>query len=189
MQISIDGRRIEVTQAIRDYVEQKLEKLKKYFPFVIDIHVVLYTQKYNQVAEITINANRFTVHGVEQTNDLYASIDKVVDKIDKQLRKHKERLFKVYQRKSRKEIELELNLNVSVFDREAIEGIHPEPPVIHTERLAIKPMTVDEAALQMDLNDHDFLVYKNFQSDQINILYRRHDGHYGLIEPELEVEQ
>ncbi len=186
VQISIDGRRIEITPAIQEYLEQKLQKLKKYFPHVIDIHVVLFTQKYNQVVEITIKANRFTVHGIEKTNDLYASIDKVIEKLDKQLRKHKERLTKVHKRKSRKEKEREFNLNISVFDREEIEEIHPSPTVIHTRQFPAKPMTVDEAALQMDLNGHEFLVYRDFQSNQINVIYRRSDGHYGLIVPEME---
>lgn len=99
MQLTIDGRHIEITEAIREYVETKIRKLKKYFPYVIDVHVVLYTQKFMQVVEVTINANRFTIHGEESSSDLYASIDLVVDKLNAQLKRYKERLVDSHQRK------------------------------------------------------------------------------------------
>ncbi|MBN2329730.1 MAG: ribosome-associated translation inhibitor RaiA [Candidatus Omnitrophica bacterium] len=183
VQLSIVGRNIEVTEAIKDYVEKRLQKLKKYFPYVVDVHVVLYTQKINQTVEITILANRFTIHGEERSPDLYASIDMVIDKMDAQLKKYKERLIQKHQRQQRKEEALKLN--ISVFEREELEESNPEPEVIHTQRLAIKPMSVDEAVMQMDLINQDFLVFRNAASDGVNVLYRRKDGQYGLIEPEL----
>lgn len=183
MQLSIVGRNIEITDAIKDYVEKRLQKLKKYFPYLIDVHVVFYTQKIHQVAEITILANHLTVHGEERSQDLYASIDLVIDKMDAQLKKYKGRLIHKHQRQQRKDEQL--NLNISVYEREDIEEQKPEPQIIHTQRLAIKPMSVDEAVMQMDLIGQEFLVFRNASSDGINVLYRRKDGDYGLIEPEM----
>lgn len=185
VQLSIVGRNIDITDAIKDYVEKRLQKLKKYFPYVVDVHVVLYTQKINQVCEVTILANRFTIHGEERSGDLYASIDLVVDKLDSQLKRYKERLVDKHERQQRKEKEKELNLNISVYDRGDLEDLNPEPQVIHTQRLAIKPMSVEEAVMQMDLINQDFLVFRNDASDGINVIYRRKDGHYGLIVPEI----
>jgi len=184
VQLTIDGRHIEITEAIREYVETKLKKLKKYFPYVIDVHVVLYTQKFMQVAEVTINANRFTIHGEERSSDLYASIDLVVDKLNAQLKKYKERLVHSHQRKPRPD--KDLNLNISVLEREDIEEMKPSPQVIHTKRMAFKPMSVDEAVMQMDLIGQNFLVFRNANTLNVNVIYRRNDGHYGLIEPEVE---
>lgn len=183
VQMSIVGRNINITDAIKDYAEKRLLKLKKYFPYVIDTHVVLYTQKLNQVAEVTILANRFTIHGEERSPDLYASIDLVIEKLDAQLKKYKERLVEKHERQIRKE--KELNLNISVFEREDMEESRPEPEIIHTQRMAIKPMSVDEALMQMDLINQDFLVFINDNSQGVNVLYRRRDGHYGLIVPEM----
>lgn len=182
MQITIEGRHIEVTDAMREYVEKKLQKLKKYFPYLIYVHVVFYTQRAEQVVDVTIQANRFTIHNEEKSNDLYASIDTVVDKLEVQLKKYKERLIHNHQKQPRPD--KDLNLNISVFDRETIEESLPERQIIHTKRLAIKPMTIDEAAMQMDLIDHNFLVFRNADTQTVNVIYRRNDGHYGLIEPE-----
>jgi len=182
VQISIVGRHIDITDAIRDYVEKKLQKLKKYFPYLVDVHVVFYTQKIHQVVEVTIQASRFTIHGEEKSQDLYASVDLVIEKLDAQLKKHKERIKRKHQRKQK--IDEELNMNISFYDREEIEDMNPEPEIIHTKRLAIKPMSIDEAAMQMDLINQEFLVFRNAKSNGINVLYRRVDGNYGLIEPE-----
>lgn len=183
VQLSLVGRNIEISSPIQEYVEKRIQKLKKYFPYVIDVHVVLYTQKVEQVAEVTILANRYTIHGEERSPDMYASIDLVVDKLDAQLKKYKERLVEKHERQIRKE--KELNLNISVYEREDIEESRPEPEIIHTQRMAIKPMSVDEAVMQMDLINQDFLVFINDASQGVNVLYRRKDGHYGLIVPEL----
>jgi len=182
MQISIVGRRVEITDAIRDYVEKRLAKLKKYFPNTVDVHVVLFTQKIKQAVEITINADGFVIHGEEASEDLYTSIDLLMDKLDAQLRKHKERM-KLHRRKGPRP-DKNLNLNISVFEREDLEDMNPSPGVIHTKQLVIKPMSVDEAVLQMDLIGQDFLVFLDATSQRMNVLYRRKDGNYGLIEPD-----
>jgi len=182
VQLSIVGRRVEVTDAIREYLEKRLMKLKKYFPRMIDVHVILYTQKINQVAEVTVKANGLVIHGEEKSEDLYASIDKVVDKLDAQLRKHKERLVDHQSKKSKDD--RGLNLNISVFEKDDIEGMRPSPQVIHTKKFTIKPMSVDEAAMQMDLISQEFLVFKNSANERLNVIYRLKDGNYGLIEPD-----
>lgn len=189
MQVSIVGRHVELTDELQDYAAKRLEKLKKYFPNgPVDVHVVFYTQKYMQFAEATIMGNGFTVHAEESSETLYSSIDLLVDKLDEQLRRHKERVVKRHQKQKEAQLTREqfLNLNYSVFYGEELEQAEGIPQVIHTKRLAIKPMSVDEALLQMDLVGQDFLVFRNGESQKINVLYRRKDGNYGLIEPEDE---
>ncbi len=182
MKFSIVGRNVEITGAIQDYIEKRLTKLKKYFQRVVDVHVVLFTQKYNQGVEITINASGIAIHGQEITEDLYASVDKVIDKLDAQLRKHKERIKEHHKKEPRPD--KDLNLNISIYEPEEVEEMNPVPKVLHTNRFAIKPMSVDEAVMQMDLINHEFLVFKNSLSEKVNVLYRRNDGNYGLIEPD-----
>ncbi len=182
MHFTIDGRNVEITDAIQDYVEKRLMKLKKYFPRAVDVHVVLFTQKFNQGVEVTINASGLAIHGEEISEDLYASIDKVVDKLGVQLRKHKEKLKEHHKKEPRPD--KDLNLNVSIYEPEMVEEPNPVPKVLHTQRFALKPMSVDEAAMQMDLINQEFLVFRNSQSNTVNVLYRRKDGNYGLIEPE-----
>ncbi len=183
MELSIVGRNVEITDTLRDYIEKRLKKLKKYFPRLIDVHVVLFTQKINQGVEVTVQANGITIHGEEKSEDMYASIDKVVDKLDAQLRKHKERLVDHHHKKS--DPNSFLNLNVSFFDKSDIEEQNPAPRVTHTRKFSLKPMSVDEAVMQMDLIDQEFLVFRNSQENRINVLYRLKDGNYGLVEPEL----
>ena len=187
MQVTIVGRHVEITDAIKEYVEKRLQKLKKYFPMVMDVHVILYTQKYYQVVDVTIQASGLTVHGEEKSKDLYASIDMVIDKLDSQLKKHKERLVRHHQKKKRPGKDVDLPLNISVFEKDVFETLE-EPgsvlPLIHSNRMIIKPMHIQEAVMQMDFVSEDFLVFMDENSEKIKILYRRKDGDYGLIEPE-----
>ncbi|MDX9754001.1 MAG: ribosome-associated translation inhibitor RaiA [bacterium] len=186
MQVSIVGRHVEITDAIQDYLQKRLQKLKKYFPMVMDVHVILYTQKFLQGADITIQASGLTLHGEEKSKDLYASIDMVIDKLDTQLKKHHDRIVRHHQKKKRPDKEA-LGLNISVFDRNSFELLEEpgtELPVIHTNRLTIKPMHVEEAMMQMDLVNEDFLIFMDISTNKIKVLYRRKDGDYGLVEPE-----
>lgn len=186
MQVSIVGRHVEITDAIQDYVQKRLQKLKKYFPMVMDAHIILYTQKFLQGADITIQASGLTLHGEEKSKDLYASIDMVINKLDVQLKKHHDRIVRHHQKKKRPD-KAALGLNISVFERDSFESLE-EPgsdiPVIHSNRITIKPMHVEEAMLQMDLVNEDFLIFMDESTEKMKVLYRRKDGDYGLIEPE-----
>lgn len=185
MDVRISGKNIEITDAIRDYVEKRLNRLDKYLSKVVDAHVTLYVEKIEHVAVVTIQKSRLTVHGEERGEDLYACIDKVVDKLVTQLRRHKDRIKNHNSRRrdrSRDE-EVDLNLQVDVLHGGDVDGASDEPRIIHTDRFALKPMSADEAVLQMDLMNQDFLVFSNTASQSVNVIYRRKDGHYGLIAP------
>jgi len=182
MTISIVGRHIDVSGETRDYAEKRLEKLKKYFPHgPVDVHVVCFKQKFLDCCEVTMIGNGVTAHAEERSESLEASIDLVVDKLDAQLRKHKERIIKNKQKQL--DHDRKLDLNISYFERDDIERSDGEPKVVHTKKLAFKPMSVDEAAMQMDLIGNEFLMFENAQSKRINVIYRMKDGDYGLIEP------
>lgn len=186
MQISITGRHVDLSDSLRAHVEKRLEGLQRYFDGVIRAHVVFCVEKSRHVAEITIQANNVTLHAEDETADLYASIDGAADKIEKQLKRHKDRLRSHRTRSNRRSENL--NLAIEILDSEDMAALSPTPRVIRSKRLAVKPMGIDEATLQMDLFNKDFIVFLNARSGRLNVLYRRSDGTYGLIEPYVEEE-
>lgn len=176
MQISTTFRHMEQSDALKSYAEEKLERIRKYIDEPIVAQVYLTVEKIRHIVEITINAKGVTTKASEATSDMYAAIDSVVDKIERQLRRYKERL------KDHKPMEApERQVQKSIIAAENIE-LSKEPVVIKTKTISIKPMSVDEAVMQMDLLHKDFLVFTDAGSDSINVIYRRRDGNYGLIE-------
>lgn len=172
MQIFLTGRNLEVTEALRRYAEEKVGRLQKYLEKITSAHIVLSLQKYRQIAEVTLRVRDLTIRGEESTEDLYSSIDLVVEKLERQLQKYKGKLVSQGNRSERTQ--------GTVTSPEEDE----EPQVVKTKRFAMKPMSLNEAILQMDLLGHNFYVFRNAYSDEVNVLYRRSEGNYGLIEPE-----
>lgn len=172
MQIFLTGRNLEVTEALRRYAEEKVGRLQKYLEKITSAHIVLSVQKYRQIAEVTLRVRDLTIRGEESTNDLYSSIDLVVEKVERQLQRYKGKILNHANRSGRAQ--------GPVGSPETDEG----PRVVKTKRFAIKPMSLDEAILQMDLLGHSFYVFRNAQSDEVNVVYRRREDTYGLIEPE-----
>ena len=172
MQIFLTGRNLEVTEALRRYAEEKVGRLHKYLEKITSAHIVLSVQKYRQIAEVTLRVRDLTIRGEESTTDLYSSIDLVVEKVERQLQRYKGKILNHASRSGRSQD--------SAGSLEADEG----PRVVKTKRFAIKPMSLDEAILQMDLLGHSFYVFRNAQSDEVNVVYRRREDTYGLIEPE-----
>jgi putative sigma-54 modulation protein len=178
MQITTTFRHLEQSDALKTYVEEKLDRVKKYIDEPIVAQAYLTVEKIRHIAEITLTAKGITIKASEATNDMYASIDAVVDKIERQLRRYKERLkghkpaSEVRPREARK----------TIVQAESLEQ-QQSPVVIRSEPISIKPMSVDEAVMQMDLMHKEFLVFTDASSENLNVLYRRKDGNYGLIEP------
>lgn len=172
MQILLTGRNLVVTPAIRRYAEEKVGRLQRYLEHITSAHIVLSVEKYRQIAEVTLRVRDLTIRGEESTTDLYSSIDLVVEKLERQLQKYKGKILDHAGRGGR-----------GVGGETSGLG-EMTPPVVKTKRFAIKPATLEEAILQMDLLGHSFFVFRNAQTDEINVLYRRRDGDYGLIEPE-----
>ncbi len=185
MDIQITGKNIDVTDAIREYVQKRMDKLDKYLSKVLDAHVTLFVEKIDHVVVVTIRKRRLTLHAEERSEDLYASIDKAVEKLETQLRRHKDRIKKHNSRTRTPDFETaaDLNLHIDILDGTDLLDVQEEPRVIRTERFALKPMSVDEAALQMDLMNQDFLVFSNQKTGNVNVIYQRKDGNYGLIVP------
>ncbi len=179
MQIATTFRHMESSEALKSYVEEKLERVQKYIDEPVVAQVFLTVEKIRHIAEITITAKGITIKASEETNDMYASVDAVLDKIERQLRRYKE---KIKEHKPSSE-DLDRKVRKSVVEAESL-GQKEEPVIIKTNTFSIKPMSVEEAVMQMDLLHKDFLVFTDAISEDINVIYRRKDGNYGLIEPQ-----
>lgn len=179
MKIELTARNLDISDELRSHVEKKLAKVEKYFEKRIPAQVVLKAEKDRQIAEITLPVDGMVVRGEEATDDIYASVNLAVDKIERQLDKYRAR----FQRRKREG-------RASVRTLASAEAVAPaagdadEPRIMRTKRFSMKPMHVDEAILQMNLLGHDFYLFRSSETEQVSAVYRRRDGNYGLIEPE-----
>ncbi len=173
MEINLRGEKITVTDAIREYVTEKFERLNKYFenPEEIKAYVNVKVENLEQIIEVTIPTTKFTLRAEERHNDLYAAIDLVVDKLERQIRKNKTRIKKQY-----KVNDIELNLDFEVEKTE-----EEDKKIVKRKDIEMKPMDEEEAILQSELLDHDFFVFKNVNEECVSVLYKRKDGKYGII--------
>ena len=173
MKFNIHGKKIDVTESIKSYIEEKIGRLDKYFenPDNVTATALIKLRGKDQVVEITINANKFILRGEESHKDLYASIDKVSDKIERQIRKNKTRLKK----KTVKDVSRDF-----VLDFEEPE--ENDNVIVKRKTIQNKPMSEEEAILQMELLGHEFFAYKNEETNEVNIIYKRKDGDYGILE-------
>lgn len=184
MDIVIHGRNVEVTPRLRSYVERKVERLDRYMPNISEIRVDLAEERANrmgknQIAQITVKHQRGTIlRAEERTNDVFAAVDTVVDKIYRQIER-----FKGKQRRRGDELNEEFaGYETAVqLDEEDLEP----GTVIRRKHFSIEPMHEEEAIEQMELLGHDFYVFVNAGTGGVNVMYRRRDGNYGLLEPEI----
>ena len=199
--IQVTGRHVSVTEAMKDYCRRKLACLHLDYPKIIEAQVILDVQKYRHTAEVILHcSNHITLEASSQSEDMYASIDQVLDKIARQMRKYKTRLMQRH--RPRKHGVRHLEEQVLRWEWLASLEESPErngvaepvveaeapveesgPTVIHTEKYPIKPMFIDEAVLQMEMSTKQFLVFLNAKTEKVNVLYRRKNGDFGLIEP------
>jgi putative sigma-54 modulation protein len=181
MEISVTGRHVEATPAIKDYAAKKLEHIGIDFPRILSAHFILDVEKFRHIAELVIQCgNHITIEAREISEDLYASIDKVVDKVARQMRKYK---TKMQNHRPRKAEMFHVDEHVLTHDLQEEQGQHR---VVRTERFAVKPMFIDEAVLQMEMSEgYQFLVFLNADTEKVNVLYRRRNGDFGLIQPTL----
>ena len=179
MQVSVTFRKIDASDTLRNYAEGKLYRIKKFVEDPIEAHVVLSVEKFRHIAEVSINANGLRINGQEETGDMYSAIDMVVDKVEAQIKKNREKLKKRKRDGGSKPLVMTMN----ILAGESFEEDR-EPQIIKTKQIYAKPMDVDEAVMQMDLANSEFLVFTNANTQNINVIYRRKDGNYGLIEPE-----
>jgi len=184
MLIQVKGKNIEVTDALRNYVEKKLQKLEKYFHDIREASVILSVQRGMHMVEVQLEGDGILLRGEERRGtDMYGSIDQVVEKLEIRVKKFKGKLYgKTTETGPREKVALkEQKLTEAFGPAEDIEPVFPE--IIRTKRFAMKPMTPEEAAQQMELLHHTFFVFRNSDTEDVNVVYKREDGGYGLIEP------
>ena len=168
------GKNIEVTEGLRTAVEDKFGKLSRYFTEDTEIHVTFSIEKELQKIEVTIPMKGNIVRAEEESEDMYASIDLVEAVLERQLRKYKNKI--VDQKQSA------MALSQVFLDEET--GEEDEIKIVRSKRFAMKPMDIEEACVQMGLLGHDFFVFRNAETDEVNVVYKRKGNTYGLIEPE-----
>lgn len=176
MKMNYAGKNMEVTEALKDVTEKKLSKLDKYFQKDIVGNVTFSTEKNRKIIEVTINLPGTILRAEEASDDMYASIDKTVDILERQIRKYKTRLQKRF--KNNETIRFENVIPLPVEDESS------RPKLVKKKSFGLKPMSSEEAILQMELLRHNFFVYMDDESENISVVYKRKDGNYGLIEPE-----
>ncbi|WP_027364974.1 ribosome hibernation-promoting factor, HPF/YfiA family [Desulfotruncus alcoholivorax] len=174
MKVLVRGRNVDVTNALKEYVEKRVGKLTKYLDDIEEATVILVVEGDSHKVEVTVPFNGMILRGEEATGDMYGSIDLVVDKLEKQIERYK---GKINRRRVQNDVKMPVDNNKHAVEDEG-------PSVVKTKRFAVKPMPVEEAVLQMNLLGHSFFVFSNAETEQVNVVYKRKDGNYGLIEPE-----
>lgn len=196
MQLIVKGRNIEVNDRIRDYVEKKVGKLERYLPDIVEVRVELAEQKSRKasqrhVSQVTVRSDGTLLRAEERSGDIFSSIDAVTDKIHRQIHRYKGKRRRKIERQQVAAVmaeEVELmggdevveGLAEEIEDAEFFEGA-----IVRTKRFQMVPMDEEEAIEQMELLGHDFFVFFNVNEAAVNVLYRRGDGNYGLLQPEL----
>ena len=175
MQTSVTFKNIDSSENLRTYVSDKLDRFDKYLYNPAEASVVLSVEKFRHIAEINIKGDRLNINGKEETEDMYSAIDVVLDKLEKQIKKSKEKLS---EKRSGAKFRGRDGIPADSFQNEE-EFVKQ----VKIQNIEYKPMDVDEAVMQMELVDDSFLVFTNARDSQINVLYRRKDGHFGLIQP------
>ena len=176
MQYIISGKNIDVTEGLKEAIYEKIGKLERYFTPETEVHVTLSVEKERQKIEVTIPVKGNIIRSEQVSSDMYVSIDLVEEVIERQLKKYKNKIIDKHQ-------------NEAAFAKEFIDNDY-EPTddvkIIRTKRFGIKPMDPEEACVQMELLGHNFYVFFNSETEEVNVVYKRKGNTYGLIEPELD---
>ena len=174
MNITISGKNMDITPSLREAIQEKLGKLDRYFTPDTDVHVTLSVEKERQKVEVTIPLKGNIIRSEQVSSDMYVSIDLVEEIIERQIKKYKNKL-------------MAHNKSQAVFSQAFVEDNTYEEEainIIRTKRFAVKPMDPEEACVQMELLGHNFFVFRNAETDEVNVVYKRKGNTYGLIEPE-----
>jgi putative sigma-54 modulation protein len=181
MQVSVTFRHMEATDALKSFASDKVSRIEKYIHTPTDAHVVLSVEKHMHRAEINVTANGIRIRGEETSPDMYGSIDGAAAKIERQLKRYRNKLAS---HKPREGHAMKVKHNVIAMEPEVGEQAAEMPArVLHHEEVDVRPMLLEEAIMQMDLLHEEFHVFQNAKTDTMNVLYRRKDGSLGLIEP------
>ena len=178
MELKIRGDKIKITKAMKDYIEEKLSKLDKYLEKSKDVSasIIVKVKGHEQTVEITIPLKSFILRSEETQEDFYAAVDKTIDKLERQIRKNKTRLMTKHEKAS-----FDFNFDSIVVDKKDDKDEHK---IVKRKAIEVKPMSEEEAILQMDLLGHQFFMYKDSETMDVAIVYKRKDGNYGVLESE-----
>lgn len=182
LKFNIRGENIEVTPAIREYVESKVEKVERYFSEGVDAHANVNLKVYNDKqtkVEVTIPMKNVTLRAEERHDDMYAAVDLIVDKLERQIRKYKTKVNRKFREREGAGLHFAA---MNQAETEAESSSEEEYQIVRTKQFDLKPMDQEEAILQMNMLGHDFYIYTDAESDGTSIVYKRRDGKYGLIE-------
>ncbi len=177
MDITVTFRHTEPMESLKTYAEEKISKINKYLDSPVEAHIVLTVEKFRHQADVTLSINGTRIKGVEETGDMYSAIDQVMDKIEKQVKRH---LSKIRNRRSENPRN---ERDAGSEETDELAAFSQEESVIEIEKMVAKPMDSEEAAMQLNLSRQDFMVFRNAKSMEINVIYKRGDGNLGLIEP------
>ena len=175
MKLNIRGDKITITASMKNYIEEKIAKLDKYFenPEDITANILVRVRELEQIIEVTAPTKKFTLRAEEANEDFYAAVDLVIGKLERQIRKNKDRLNK----KNKNTESFDLSFDYEEIDQEEKN----ESTIVKRKNISMKPMDEEEAVLQMDLLNHDFFVFKNLDEECVSVIYRRKDGNNGII--------
>jgi putative sigma-54 modulation protein len=185
MQINITARQLDLTPALYDYAQEKIQKVEKYFDHIIDAHIILSIIKYRQIAEVIIHAPGLAIKAREEANDMYAAIDMVIDNLESQIKKHKEKIkAKSRMHRATRKGKIRTESGENVTENIIGESIPKEEIVVinETKKIELKPMSLGEAFNQMKVMKHNKWVFLNSDTSKINFIYKKDDGDYGIIE-------
>jgi putative sigma-54 modulation protein len=175
MKITVTFRNSEGEDWQKEYAEERLEKLKRYIDNPVDAHVILSVEKFRNTAEINLMANGLSINSKEEEKDMHSAIDNAIEKIERQLKKRKEKIRVFKNNQSRSEAsEGEL---VGEDSEEA-----PESKVVETRKVVLKPMSIDDAVMEMETSKNRFVIYRDSSTEDVNVIYRREDGKFALME-------
>ena len=185
MDIAFRGKNIELTEALKRHAEKKLARFEKYFYDPVSFVVTFSVEKEQHMVEVTMQVdNGLLIRAQESSPDMYASLDTVVDKLERQIHKYKTRIYRKARKPSADDMAVVRGAAPAPDQQVLAQEDEPNLTIARYKRFPLKPMTEEEAILQMDLLGHDFYVFTNGATERVNVVYRRHDGSYGLIEPE-----
>ena len=186
MRYIISGKNLDITEGLRSAVTDKLGKLERYFTPDTEVHVTLSVEKERQKIEVTIPVKGNIIRSEQTSNDMYVSIDLVEEIIERQLRKYKNKLVARNQGHPTSYAPSGNSFRKEFFDSEEETTEDDEVRIVRTKKFGIKPMFPEDACVQMELLGHNFYVFSNAETDEVNVVYKRKNGTYGLIEPEFQ---
>ncbi len=186
--VTVKGKHLHVTEGLREHAEQRLQKLETYFQNIREVVVVESVEGAQHRVEVTLQGDGLTLRGEERTSDMYASLDRVVEKLEQRLKKFKAKHTHLRNHQQ------SLRTNIPVTNGSGIDGIlaadteadvDNSPRIVRTKAVTMKPMGIDDAVQMLELTDHDWYVYLDMDTNMTQVVYRRRDGNYGLVVPKI----